>query len=101
MRGRLLGFAVALALAVLTAGCTSIITYIRNDNSTGTARCEPETDTGGIFSVRRDCIINQPSASPGNVSTSTDRRRQEGASQPNEAASASPSPTPTHTPTPW
>jgi hypothetical protein len=62
-------------MAAGATACTSIITYIRSDNSTGTARCEPESDTGGIFSVRRDCIINQQPGSAGGVTTSTEKTK--------------------------
>ncbi|MNR11865.1 hypothetical protein D3C85_1281840 [compost metagenome] len=58
-----------MAMCLMLGGCTSIITYIRSDSSTGTDYCEP--DSGGVISVRRDCIINQPSSSPGGVTTST------------------------------
>ncbi|WP_421185591.1 hypothetical protein [Aeromonas enteropelogenes] len=75
MRKTLLSCAIAAALAAGTVACTSIITYIRSDNSTGTARCEPETDTSGVFSVRRDCIINQPGTGSGGVTTSTKKTK--------------------------
>lgn len=64
---------ITLMVCLLLGGCTSIITYIRSDNSTGTDYCEP--DGGAVISVRRDCIINQPNQSPGGVTTSTQRQQ--------------------------
>lgn len=64
---------ITLMVCLLLGGCTSIITYIRNDNSIGPDYCEP--DGGGVISVRRDCIINQPNQSPGGVTTSTQRQK--------------------------
>ncbi|MGY4028420.1 hypothetical protein ACW5WQ_21155 [Aeromonas rivuli] len=62
----------ALVMVGLLGGCSSIITYIRNDNSSGNAQCEPDSPSGGILSVQRDCIINQP-AGGGNTRVSTTR----------------------------
>ncbi|MGY4028435.1 hypothetical protein ACW5WQ_21230 [Aeromonas rivuli] len=63
---------VAVLAIGLLGGCSSIITYIRSDNSSGNAQCEPDSSSGGILSVQRDCIINQP-AGDGNTRVSTTR----------------------------
>ncbi len=64
-----LAVTVVLMVLMMLGGCTSIITYIKEDNRHDNANCEADDGSQGVFDVNGECTIIQPGGDNKNEAT--------------------------------
>lgn len=47
-------------VVMILSGCTSIITYIKQDNRHDNAYCETDDGSQGLLDISGECTINKP-----------------------------------------